>query len=280
MKKNKMPEKAYKNLDFLNSAAARTVRILSEFYEPQWRFRKNSIIDTIVFFGSARLLSSNDALKQLRKLTKEKNGNDKTYSAELKRAERLYEMSRYYDDAVELSKRLTEWSMNLPLEEKRFIVCTGGGPGIMEAANKGAKLAGGPTVGLNISIPFEQSVNKYVDKELAFEFHYFFMRKFWLIYLAKALIVFPGGFGTFDELMEVLTLTQTGKITKKMKVIVYDENYWKEVINFEKLIEYGTINKSDMKLFDFCSTVDDAFRLITEHFKKHYLNHKEVKGKK
>ncbi|MFH1525206.1 MAG: TIGR00730 family Rossman fold protein, partial [Bacteroidota bacterium] len=254
MAKKEAVVKAYKNQDFLNSTSARTLRILSEFYEPESRFKKQNIVDTIVFFGSARLASKAEAQKKLRELKKLKNG--KATEAKIKEAEIQLVMSKYYEDAVELSKRLTEWSLGLDQEVKRFIVCSGGGPGIMEAANKGAKLAGGTSIGLNISIPFEQFVNKYVKPDLAFEFHYFFMRKFWFIYLAKALIVFPGGFGTLDELMEVLTLMQTGKIKKEMKVIVYDEHYWKKVLNFDALIEFGTISKSDLKLFDFCNTVD------------------------
>ena len=152
-----------------------------------------------------------------------------------------------------------------------YSVLTGGGPGIMEAANKGAKLGGGSSIGLNISIPFEQFVNKWVDPELAFEFHYFFMRKFWFVYLAKAFIIFPGGFGTLDELMEVLTLIQTGKLKKKMKLIIYDSNYWKRIINFDALIEDGVISKSDLKLFDFCDTVDEAYEKVIKHMQKNYV---------
>ena len=180
-------------------------------------------------------------------------------------------MSKYYEDSVELSERLTRWSMSLPTDKKRFIICSGGGPGIMEAANKGAKRAGGESIGLNISIPYEQFVNKYVNKELAFEFHYFFMRKFWFAYLAKALVVFPGGFGTVDEFMEILTLVQTGKIKKDMKVIVYDESYWKNIINFQAFIDNGMIDEKDMKLFDFCNSVDEMFDKIVGYFEKHYL---------
>ena len=277
MKKSQVPEKAYKNIDFLSSASARTLRMLAEFYEPQARFKKNNIVDTIVFFGSARTLSEKDAKKNYNKIKRE-DKNSRTYKKKLKTAELQLQMSKYYEDAVELSKSLTEWSMALPTKEKRFIICSGGGPGIMEAANKGADIAGGYSVGLNISIPFEQFVNKYVKPELAFEFHYFFMRKFWFMYLAKALIVFPGGFGTLDEMMEMLTLAQTGKIKKPMKVVVYDEYYWKKVINFEALIEFGAISASDLKLFDFCNTVDEAFTSITDHFKKHYLNNGIKKG--
>ncbi len=272
-KKNKV-EKAYKNLEFLNSREARTIRILSEYYEPKTRLQRNNIADTVVFFGSARLKSEAEAKKELRLLKNAvKNKNSKVYKKKLAHAEHILEMSRYYEDAVELSRRLTEWSMNLPTDEHRFIVCSGGGPGIMEAANKGASKAGGPTLGLNISIPFEQFVNKYVDKELAFEFHYFFMRKFWFVYLAKALIIFPGGFGTMDELMEVLTLIQTEKLEKPLKIIVYDEKFWKKVINFDSLVEFGTIDRDDLELFSFCNTIDEAFEGITGYLADNYLNH-------
>ncbi len=268
MKKISLPVKAYKNLDFLNSADARTIRILSEFYEPKSRFEKQKILDTVVFFGSARIISRKDALKFLNAAKKEK-GKDSNENFE--KALKQLEMSQYYEDAVELSKRLTEWSLSLPTNGKRFIICSGGGPGIMEAANKGAYLAKGHSIGLNISIPFEQFVNKYVDPGLAFEFHYFFMRKFWFVYLAKALVAFPGGFGTMDELMEVMTLIQTQKITKPIKIIVYGENYWREILNFDALIAHGMISKEDLKLFDFVSNVDEAFEKITTHFMKHYL---------
>lgn len=272
MDDHKLTVKAYKNQDFLNSPDGRSIRILAEFLEPKARFDKNNIIDTIVLFGSARLLSKSDAQKlyeQVKLLDPKEVPN---YAQKLRHAQVMLEMSRYYEDAVELSRLLTEWSLNLPTEKNRFIVCSGGGPGIMEAANKGANLAGGLSVGLNISIPFEQFINTYVTPELKFEFHYFFMRKFWFVYLAKSLIVFPGGFGTMDEFFEVLTLLQTGKIKKQMKVIVYDEKYWKKVINFDALIEFGTINPEDMELFSFCNTPMQAFNEITEHFEKNYLN--------
>ncbi|MBK8944968.1 MAG: TIGR00730 family Rossman fold protein [Ignavibacteriae bacterium] len=272
MKNNNLPIKAYRNIDFLTSQDARIIRILSEFLEPKSRFNKFNIVDTIVFFGSARLKSGKDAKKSLRTFLNETSEKSKNYSKNLKKLENLVRMSKYYEDAVELSKRLTTWSMNLSTSKKRFIICSGGGPGIMEAANKGAKLAGGESIGLNISIPYEQFVNKYVNKDLAFEFHYFFMRKFWFAYLAKALIVFPGGFGTVDEFMEILTLVQTGKIKKDMKVIVYDENYWKSIINFQAFIENGMIDESDLNLFDFCNSVDEVFNKIVSYFEKHYLN--------
>jgi len=271
MKDNNLPEKAYRNIDFLTSKDARIIRILSEFLEPQARFNNYNIVDTIVFFGSARLMSKRDANVKLREFKKLNNQNMKGYNKELKKLETLVKVSKYYDDAVDLSEKLTKWSMKLPTDQKRFIVCSGGGPGIMEAANKGAKKAGGYSIGLNISIPYEQFVNKYVKKELAFEFHYFFMRKFWFAYLAKALIVFPGGFGTLDEFMEILTLMQTGKIKKDMKVIVYDEDYWNSIINFQAFIDNGMIDEEDLNLFDFCSTVDEMFNKIVSYFEEHYL---------
>lgn len=272
-KQKKTYEKAYKNLEFLNSGDARTIRILSEYYEPQSRLNRNNIGDTVVFFGSARIKSQKDAKKELR-LAKQaaKGKSSKIYEKKIEAAERNLAMSSYYEAAVELSERLTRWSMNLPTNDHRFIVCSGGGPGIMEAANRGASQAGGPTIGLNISLPFEQFINKYVQPELAFEFHYFFMRKFWLVYLAKAFIIFPGGFGTLDELMEVITLIQTDKLQKKLEVVVYDEKFWKKIINFEALVEAGTISEEDLDLFTFCNTVDEAFDAVTKHFTKNYLN--------
>ncbi len=275
MAKKKTLLKAYENLDFLNSSEARTIRMLSEFYEPQSRFKKNKIIDTIVFFGSARLMSKKDATAVYNKF-KTISPNTPKLAEQLRSSQHNVKMSKYYEDAVELAKRLTEWSLNLETYANRFIICTGGGPGIMEAANKGAKKAGGYSIGLNISIPFEQFVNKYVSPELQFEFHYFFMRKFWFAYLAKALIVFPGGFGTMDEFFEILTLIQTGKIKKKMMLVVYDEKYWKSVINFEGLIENAVISPTDMNHFTFCNNVDEAFDKITKHFEKHYLKEKET----
>lgn len=275
MAKVQKTTKAYQNEDFLSSSDGRTLRLLAEYLEPKSRFKKHKIMDTIVFFGSARLKSKKDAQVDFNKI---KNANPKSipsFAKELRKAQHHLEMSRYYEDAVELSKRLTEWSMNLETNANRFIVCTGGGPGIMEAANKGAKKAGGYSVGLNISIPFEQFVNHYVTKELSFEFHYFFMRKFWFAYLSKAFIVFPGGFGTFDELFEILTLVQTEKIRKKLAVIIYDEKYWKSVVNFESLVDYGMISEGDIKLLNFCNDVDSAFKLVKNHIEKNFLSEKE-----
>ena len=275
MAKKKTISKAYEDLDFLNSSDARILRILAEFLQPQKEFKKHKIIDTIVFFGSARLKSKKDATAELNKFKTINPQTTPKLAEELRKAQHQVLMSKYYEDAVELSKRLTKWSMSLETFANRFIICTGGGPGIMEAANKGANLAGGYSIGLNISIPFEQFVNKYVSPELSFEFHYFFMRKFWFAYLAKCLVVFPGGFGTMDEFFEMLTLVQTGKIKKKMLLVVYDEKYWRNIINFEGLVENGVINKIDLNLLTFCNSVDEAFNCIVKHFDKHYLSKKE-----
>ncbi len=267
----KKPQKAYANLEFLNSADARILRVLAEYLEPESRFKKHNILDTIVFFGSARIKSKKEANDEFNKI---KAANPKTtpnFAEQLRQAQHHLKMSKYYEDAVQLSKRLTKWSMSLGLNDNRFMVCTGGGPGIMEAANKGAKQAGGHSVGLNISIPFEQFVNRYVTEELSFEFHYFFTRKFWFAYLAKALIVFPGGFGTMDELFEMLTLIQTEKIKKKLLIIAYDEKYWKTLINFDALVENGMINKSEMSLLQFSSSIDETYDLVIKHFEKNYL---------
>lgn len=274
-KKNQI-KKAYEDIEFLNSSDARILRILSEFLQPQTKFKRHKIVDTIVFFGSARLRSKEEATAEYNKF-KTIDPKSVTQLAEnLRKAQHMLNMSKYYEAAVSLSKKLTKWSLELETFANRFIVCTGGGPGIMEAANKGAKLAGGYSVGLNISIPFEQFVNKYVTQDLQFEFHYFFMRKFWFAYLAKCLVVFPGGFGTMDEFFEILTLLQTGKIKKKMLLIVYDEKYWKEIINFEALVTNEVISRSNLQLFSFCNSIEEAFIMITEHFEKYYLTQKEI----
>ena len=227
--------KAYNNSEFLNSKDARALRILSEYLEPKTRFEKHGVEDTVVFFGSARINPG----------------------------------SVWYEAARDLAHRLTHWSKQLESKERRFVVCTGGGPGIMEAANRGASEAKGINIGLAISLPREEGVNPYVTRELAFHFHYFFMRKFWLAYMAKAVVVFPGGFGTLDEMFEILTLVQTGKMTKKMPVILFGKEYWSSVINFRSLVENATISERDLQLFHATDSVDDAYdwvvRQLTEH---------------
>lgn len=271
---NPKPEKAYKNLEFLMSPAARELRILSEFVEPRARFRRNKVFNTVVIFGSARTLSRQDALRNLEAL----KSNSQASANELKKAEKDLENSRYYEDAVELARRITLWCMENCTDQGRFYVCSGGGPGIMEAANKGASLAGGKSIGLNISLPYEQFANPYIDPELNFEFHYFFMRKFWFAYLAKAMVIFPGGFGTLDELMEILTLVQTEKITKPMKILIYDRKYWDQVIRIEGLIENYTISESDLNLFKWCDSVDEMEQELISFISQ--LNEHPLNGKK
>jgi len=248
MEKLKKPPKAYRNLEFLNSPEARTIRILAEYNEPRARFEKYGVENSIVFFGSARSKELSEADKH----------NSDPYSLK---------MSEYYTQAVELSKKLTEWSLKADSGKQDFYICSGGGPGMMEAANKGATLAGGKSIGLNISIPMEQYPNQYITKELMFEFHYFFIRKFWFVYLAKALVIFPGGFGTLDELMEVLTLIQTEKLGKRLPIVLYGKEFWNDVLKFEALIKWGTISKDDLDLLHLSDDVDDAFKYLTLNIK-------------
>ncbi len=252
---------AYRDETFLNSRGARSLRILSEYLEPQNRFEHFQIDDTIVFMGSARLLSPEQAEAALQ--AAQKNGGD------VKLAKARLAMSRYYEAARELARRLTAWSKQLNDDERRFVVCTGGGPGIMEAANRGASEEKGLNVGLTISIPTEEFDNHYVTPELSFHFHYFFMRKFWFAYLAKAMIMFPGGFGTLDELFEVLTLLQTRKMSKHLPVVLFGSEYWREVINFDALIRYGMIDSTDVQIFHFTDSVDDAFNYVTHQLSEY-----------
>lgn len=267
------PPKSYKDLEFLGSPEARTLRILSEFLAPQRRFRMEKVRDTIVFFGSARITSGRDAMKEyraLQKLSSPGGRNGGRLTRQIQEAAVRVEMSRYYDDTVELARRLTRWSRSLP-DAGRFLVCSGGGPGIMEAANRGADLARGKSLGLNISLPFEQFANPYITPDLSLEFHYFFMRKFWFAYLAKALVIMPGGFGTLDELLEMLTLIQTQKITKKIAVVIYGTEYWKSVLNFDRMVSRGVISEKDLKLFRFYDDVDGAFTYLRDFLTKHYV---------
>jgi uncharacterized protein (TIGR00730 family) len=261
-------EKAYKNLDFLNSKDARVIRILAEYYYPEQHFKKFHFLGTIAIFGSARIRSQEEFHAEEARLNHElKSLGEKQPEAAIvitKKIERLHKQqhfTRYYDDCVELSRKLTEWSMALPAH-KQLLICSGGGPGIMEAANRGAYDAGGDSIGLNISLPFEQFPNMYITPELNFEFHYFFIRKFWFMNLAKTLIVFPGGFGTMDELFELLTLVQTQKITKEMPIMLYGKEFWSKLFNFEYLAETGMISDEDLNLFHICDDPEDAFQYI------------------
>jgi uncharacterized protein (TIGR00730 family) len=263
---SKHPSKAYDNHEFIHSNEGRIIRIVAEYLYPEQQLKKYGIKKTIIFFGSARVKPRELYEKQIEEL-REKipslSERDKArILTKIKSLERLRDnVAKYYEDAYKLSYKIAEWSKNLSARN-RFYICTGGGPGIMEAANKGAYDAGVKTIGLNISLPFEQEPNIYITKELNFEFHYFFMRKFWLVYPAQALIVFPGGYGTIDEMMEILTLRQTGKMKKPRLIILYSSDYWKKVINFDYLVEMGMIGKNDTKIFYFADSPDEAFSII------------------
>jgi hypothetical protein len=257
--------KAYSNIEFLNSPDARTVRILCEFLEPLKRFKENSIRGTIVFFGSSRMLSQEGAkarLKEVQKKVASCENPPRLLLTELRRAENQVTMSGYYAEAVKLARGITLWSKSFA-DGKRFVVCSGAGPGIMEAANRGAFEAGGKSLGFNISLPGGKQVpNPYVSPGYEFEFHYFFMRKWWFFYLAKALVIFPGGFGTMDELMEMLTLRQTRKIPHRFPVLLFGRDYWKRVVDFDYLVEMNMVRRSDLRLFRFVDSADEALAYL------------------
>lgn len=271
------PPKAYKNIDFLNSSAARKIRVLCEMTEPEDRFKRERVEDTIVMFGSARIRPPEEAKAALETLEKALPPDVDPKSPDgqaLRRARAGVKAAPYYTAAMDLAEKMTRWSKGLQDRRHRFIVCSGGGPGIMEAANCGAAKAAGLSVGLGISLPFEQGINEYVSHELGFEFHYFFVRKYWFMYLAKALIVFPGGFGTMDELFETLTLIQTRKITKPMPIVLFGSEFWNDILNFEKFIEWGVISPEDLGLFRIIDSVDEAYDfLVAELTKNHLTNH-------
>jgi uncharacterized protein (TIGR00730 family) len=261
---------AYLYPEFLESGEARPIRILSEYLEPLQRFKDQKIQDTVVFFGSARVDSRERAERAIATLrargVREADGQ---YEAELSRSHKALEWAKYYEDARELARLLTTWSVTLKSDNHRFVVTSGGGPGIMEAANRGAREAGGKTIGLNIRLPFEQGANQYITDGLRFEFHYFFMRKFWFAYLAKALVIFPGGFGTCDELFEILTLVQTDKLSKRIGVILYGREFWDEVIDFKPFAEWGAIAEQDLDLIRFADTPGEAFELLRTQLTPH-----------
>jgi hypothetical protein len=278
---------AYENTGFLNSADGRVIRIVSEYLEPLARFRREQIQDTVVFFGSARFRGREEADHDLELL--ENTGSTRPAPSEeqpakaieiaagratvlqRKRAVAAVEMARYYEDARRLAQMLTQWTMTIPSRKHRFVVTSGGGPGIMEAANRGAYEAGGKTIGMNIRLPFEQAPNPYITPALNFEFHYFFMRKLWFAYLSKALVVFPGGFGTLDEMFEILTLAQTRKVAKKITVLIYGPEYWKKVFNLEALVDTGAISPKDIELFQYAETPEQAFELLKKGLTENYL---------
>jgi len=278
---------AYENLEFLNGADGRPMRIVAEYLEPLARFRRENIQDTVVFFGSARFRGKAEADHELELL--DNTGSSQPAPSheqpasvpqiaegtatdlQRKRAVAAVEMARYYEDARRLAGMLTHWAKGIPSKRRRFVVTSGGGPGIMEAANRGAWEAGGKTIGLNIRLPFEQSPNPYITPELNFEFHYFFMRKLWFAYLSKALVVFPGGFGTLDEMFEILTLAQTQKLAKKITVVIYGSEYWKKVFDLDALVDTGAISPKDIELFQYADTPEQAFEMLRQGLTENYL---------
>src|SRR5579872_2382813 len=263
---------AYQNQGFINSPDGRILRILAEYQEPLSRFRREQIQDTVVFFGSARFQGMEVARKAL---TRAEQNDMKAPAAqrenELKRALAAVDMARYYEDARRMAHMLTEWSAQIPARRRRFVVTTGGGPGIMEAANRGAHEAGGKSIGLNINLPFEQYANPYITPSLNFEFHYFFMRKFWFAYLAKGLVIFPGGFGTLDELFEILTLAQTQKLAKKILVAIYGGEYWNSILNFKAMADSGVISPNDVDLFRIVNSPEEGFEFLRDGLTKYHL---------
>ncbi len=270
---------AYQNEPFLSSPDGRILRILAEYQEPLARFRREQIQDTVVFFGSARFQGSAAARQNLAAVEKTSKAPAAQHETDLKRAVAAVDMARYYEDARRLAYLLTEWSIQIPARRRRFVVTTGGGPGIMEAANLGAHEAGGKTIGLNINLPFEQNPNSYITPALNFEFHYFFMRKFWFAYLAKALVIFPGGFGTIDELFEILTLAQTDKLAKKILVVIYGSEYWHRIMNFQAFVDAGTVAPEDLNLFKFVDTPEDAFTFLRDGLTEYHLGGQPKKEK-
>ena len=269
---NKRMPLAYENETFVNSPDGRILRILSEYMEPIARFRREQIQDTVVFFGSARFHSRTVAEEKLAEL--ESNAaklSGSQFESLRKQSIAAVDMARYYEDARQLAFLLSKWSVQIPARRRRFVVTTGGGPGIMQAANLGAQQAGAKTIGLNIALPFEQNPNPYITPSLNFEFHYFFMRKFWFAYLSKALVIFPGGFGTMDELFEILTLAQTQKLAKKILVVIYGTEYWNRLINFQTMVDAGTISPEDLELFKIVDSPEEGFEFLRDGLTKYHL---------
>lgn len=267
--------KAYEDTEFLNHPNGRPVRVLAELIEPGFRFTDELVENTIAVFGSARTLSNEVATANLEKLksdTAAASKDPKDHEKNIQDAQHDLTMSHYYEKARALGHKLTKWSLeNFDEKTERFLISTGGGPGIMEAANRGAYEAGGRSVGLNIELPFEQDPNPYQTWDLSFEFNYFFIRKFWFSYLAKALVVFPGGFGTMDELFELLTLVQTKIISKPLPIILFGSEYWNEIMNLKAMAKWGMISEKDLELFQVIDDVDEAYDYLVGYLSEHYL---------
>jgi uncharacterized protein (TIGR00730 family) len=267
-----MSSLAYQDPVFMESLTARPLRILAEYFDPMVRLRRANVGDTIVMFGSARIQPHDRAVSQLKKVQRAARGRrNGEWRMKVQAARSIVEMSSYYEEARELSRRITAWAMTLGSSPKRFVICSGGGPGIMEAANRGAEEAGGSSIGLSIQLPHEQRPNKYISPELNFCFHYFFMRKLWFAQRAKALIVFPGGFGTMDELWEMLTLLQTGKLSSRHLILIYGRKYWDKVIDWKHMVRTGTISAKEYKMLQFSDTVEEAFQHVREEMETYHL---------
>jgi len=269
-KKHRSAPLAYQDREFMESLHARPLRILAEYYEPLVRFQELNVGDTIVIFGSARIPSREEALADLRRA--KKSGRSAAARARVREAKSALGMSRYYEEARELARRITEWAMGFGSTPRRFVVCSGGGPGIMDAANRGAAEAGGKSIGLCIQLPHEQGGNPHISPELNFNFHYFFMRKLWFTQLAKALVVFPGGFGTMDELWEMLTLLQVGKMQRRTLILIYGRRYWNEVLNWRAMMRWGTIRPQEYEVLQFADTVNEAFERVKSWMEKYHLS--------
>jgi uncharacterized protein (TIGR00730 family) len=276
LKPQHAPPAPHEDMTFLQSTPSRPLRILAEYLHPLVQLKKEGIADTIVMFGSARI-GPRDVMQA--KVTRLKNVKTARLSKEkraehrmaLRQAKSALEMSRYYEEARELAHKITSWASSLGPRPRRFVVCSGGGPGIMEAANRGAYEAGGKSIGLSIELPHEQFSNPYISPELSLNFHYFFMRKLWFAQIAKALIVFPGGFGTMDELWEMMTLLQTGKLPKHNLILIYGRKYWNEVLNLRAMERWGMINLDEYKLLQFADTVDEAFEVLRANLEKYHM---------
>jgi uncharacterized protein (TIGR00730 family) len=267
-----MSKLAYEDRQFMESVGARPLRIVAEYLDPLGKLRRAKVGDTIVMFGSARIHSREKAEHRLEQVKRQARGRtSREWRLKVDAAKSIVHMSQYYEQARELSRRITEWALTLGSDPRRFVICSGGGPGIMEAANRGALEAGGHSVGLSIQLPHEQRPNPYISPELNFCFHYFFMRKLWFAQMAKALIVFPGGFGTMDELWEMLTLMQTGKLSSRHLILIYGRKYWDKILNWPHMVRTGTITEREYNLLQFADTVDEAFDRVRTEMEAHHL---------